>query len=134
MNYFKNEDGAVFAYDDEQIALGLADDKTAMTAEEVEAHLNPPKTIEQVVAGYVVALERHYDAVAQSWGYDNRLTCALRAGYAGPYQAEGVAFAVWMDNCNFYAYEQLDLVQSGDRETPTTEELVSELPEIVRPV
>jgi hypothetical protein len=103
-----------------------------MTTEEVDAHLNPTKTVEQIIDGYVAALERHYDAVAQSWGYDNRLTCALRAGYAGPYQAEGVAFAVWMDNCNMYAFEQLGLVQSGERPAPTVGELLAELPEAVR--
>ena len=41
MNYYISEDGTVYAYDDEQVAMGLADDKTAMTPEEVEAHLNP---------------------------------------------------------------------------------------------
>jgi len=41
MNYYKDQDGNVYAYDDEQVAMGLADDKTAMTPEEVEAHLNP---------------------------------------------------------------------------------------------
>ena len=49
MNYFKNpESGEVFAYDDEQVVAGLADGKTPMTAEEVEAHVNPQPTPEQV--------------------------------------------------------------------------------------
>ncbi len=42
MNYYKDSTGNVFAYDDEQVAAGLAGDKTPMTPEEVEAHLNPP--------------------------------------------------------------------------------------------
>jgi len=50
MNYFKTQNGDVYAYDAEQVAAGLAGDKTPMTAEEVEAHLNPPKTAEQVQA------------------------------------------------------------------------------------
>ena len=41
MNYFKNNSGDVFAYDDEQVAAGLPGDMTPMTPEEVEAHLNP---------------------------------------------------------------------------------------------
>jgi hypothetical protein len=48
MNYYKDETGAVYAYDSEQVAAGLADGKTPMTAEEVEAHKNPPKTEEQL--------------------------------------------------------------------------------------
>lgn len=39
MNYYKDSTGNVYAYDDEQVAAGLADDKTAMTPEEVEAHI-----------------------------------------------------------------------------------------------
>jgi hypothetical protein len=49
MNYYKLN-GLIYAYDTEQVAMGLADDKVAMTAEEVEAHLNPPKTQEQLDA------------------------------------------------------------------------------------
>lgn len=43
MNYFKDSNGDVYAYDDEQVTAGLADGKTPMTPEEVEAHLNPPQ-------------------------------------------------------------------------------------------
>jgi len=43
MNYYKDNQGNVYAYDDEQVAMGLAADKTAMTPEEVEAHINPPE-------------------------------------------------------------------------------------------
>lgn len=93
----------------------------------------PPPTAEQVVAGYVQALEAHYDTVARGRRYDNRLTCALRAGYPGPFQAEGIAFAVWMDEQNAYAYEQLALVQAGDRDQPTHEELIAELAPMVWP-
>ena len=46
MNYFKHN-GQVFAYDDEQVEMGLAGEKTAMTPEEVDAHLNPKPTPEQ---------------------------------------------------------------------------------------
>lgn len=93
----------------------------------------PAPTDEQVVAGYVYALEAHYDAVARGRRYDNRLTCALRAGYPGPFQAEGSAFAVWMDEQNAYAYEQLALVQAGDRDQPSHAELIAELAPMVWP-
>ena len=48
MNYYKDSTGNVFAYDDEQVAAGIAGDKTPMTPKEVEAHVNPPKTEEQI--------------------------------------------------------------------------------------
>lgn len=47
MVYFQDESG-VYAYDETQVAAGLGAGKTAMTQEEVSAHINPPKTAEQV--------------------------------------------------------------------------------------
>lgn len=82
---------------------------------------------------YIAALEAHYDSVAKQRRYDDRKTCTLRAGYAGPFQAEGTAFAIWMDNQNVYAYAQLDAVLAGDREKPTPDELIAELAPMVWP-
>lgn len=44
-------------------------------------------------------LRTYLDTTAQKHGYDNIMTAALRAGYPGPYQTEGVKFASWMDIC-----------------------------------
>ena len=88
----------------------------------------------EVEAAFVAALEAHYDATARSRRYDSRYTCALRAGYAGPFQSEGAAFAVWMDTCNAYAYSQLAAVQAGQRPPPASPAaLVAELPQMVWP-
>lgn len=133
MNYYKDVSGNVYAYDDEQVEQGLQGSLQEMTEEEVEAHKNPPLTQEQIVARYTHALERFYDSKAAERRYDSRLTCALRAGYAGPFYEEGAAFAVWMDNCNVYAYQVMAEVQDGSRPMPSEEELISELPELVWP-
>lgn len=85
------------------------------------------------LATHTSALEAHYDTAAREKKYDNRLTCALRAGYPGPFQAEGIAFAVWMDSCNAYGYEQIAKVIAGEREMPTPTGMISELPELVWP-
>jgi hypothetical protein len=77
---------------------------------------------------YTAALEAHYDAKAREKRYDTRYTCALRAGYAGPFQAEGTAFATWMDNCNAMAYQILADVLNGVRAAPSISQLISELP------
>lgn len=47
MKYYKLNN-TVYAYDEEQVAMGLADDKVELTVEELELHLNPPKTSEQL--------------------------------------------------------------------------------------
>lgn len=86
------------------------------------------KSEDEIVADFIKHIEGYYDSVAQSLRYDNRLTCALRAGYPGPFQAEGIAFATWMDECNSYGYQVIEDVKAGLRPMPTTEELISELP------
>lgn len=50
MRYFKSQNNQVFAYDEDQIAAGYGADMTPMTAEEIEAHLNPTPTLEQLAA------------------------------------------------------------------------------------
>ena len=47
MKYYK-KDNKVYEYSDLQVKQGLAKDKIAMTPEEIELHLNPPKTQEQL--------------------------------------------------------------------------------------
>lgn len=86
-----------------------------------------------LVKQYTDRLERHYDEAAQSRKYDNRLTCALRAGYAGPFQAEGQTFAVWMDTCNALGYQVMAEVAAGMRPLPTEDELIALLPPLVWP-
>lgn len=63
MNYFKDSNGQVFAYDDDQVATGLADDKTPMTLEEVEAHCNPPKTADQLREEWKAQRAAQVDAI-----------------------------------------------------------------------
>lgn len=81
-----------------------------------------------LIASYIAEMEAMYDAVAQSRRYDNRITCALRAGYPGPFQAEGQAFALWMDACNALGYQIMAEVMAGTRTLPSKEELLAELP------
>jgi hypothetical protein len=91
------------------------------------------KTNNEIIKELTQALEAHYDAKAQERRYDNRLTCALRAGYAGPFQAEGQAFAVWMDTCNAYGYQVMRDILAKLQPVPTAEELIAELPTMVWP-
>lgn len=93
----------------------------------------PPPAL-PTLADYIAAMEGHYDATAQAHRYDNRITCALRAGYPGPFQAEGTAFAVWMDTCNAQGYQIMAEVDAGTRPQPTLDELLALLPVLVWPV
>lgn len=50
MKYYKDNQNNVYAYELDGSQDHLIGDKVAMTADEVEAHLNPPKTPEQLQA------------------------------------------------------------------------------------
>lgn len=93
----------------------------------------PGKSNDEIINELTAALEHHYDATARERRYDNRFTCALRAGYVGPFQAEGIAFAQWMDACNAYGYQVMTDCLSGTRVIPAAAELIAELPLIVWP-
>lgn len=86
--------------------------------------------IEQIItARYTHALEAMYDSKAQEKHYDDRKTCALRAGIVGsPFQAEGQRFGIWMDTCNLKAYQILAQVKAGARELPSQEDFLAEMP------
>lgn len=79
------------------------------------------------------AVDGHVGSVAQAKGYDNRLTATMRAGYANPWQAEGIAFGQWMDSCYEYCQGVQADVMAGIRPIPTTQELIAELPGMVWP-
>lgn len=82
---------------------------------------------------YDAALMGMYDRTAQSMGYMNWQTCALRAHRPGPFEAEGTAFYDWMEACNVKGYQILADVTGGKRTQPTIEQFLSEMPAFVRP-
>ena len=103
---------------------------------EVEATYVPPAppSIEEQIAVFDAALVAHLDATARERRYDNRVTCGLRAGYPGPFQAEGMAFAGWMDQCNALAYQLLAEVVAGTRPMPESPQaLIDLMPAMVWP-
>ena len=96
---------------------------------EVDATHAPlaPPSIEEQIAVFDAALVAHLDATARERRYDNRVTCALRAGYPGPFHAEGIAFAAWMDQCNALAYSLLAEVVAGTRPMPDSPQALIDL-------
>lgn len=82
---------------------------------------------------YDSALTAHLDAEAQTHRYEDRISCSVRAGYVGPFQAEGIAFAQWMDACNATGYSMLAEFQQGLIPQPTIAEMLAALPVMVWP-
>lgn len=85
------------------------------------------------LSDYVTALTNHLDTTAQTKSYDNRITCAVRAGYPGPFQAEGIAFATWMDAQNAKGYQILADVQGEVIPQPTIAEFMAMLDPMIWP-
>jgi hypothetical protein len=96
----------------------------AATAEDLQANAAA------LQAEYDAELEKHFDTTAQARRYRDRITCSLRAGYPGPFQAEGLAFAQWMDECNAFGYQLLGAVLAGNEPLPTKEAFIAALPAI----
>ena len=80
------------------------------------------------------AHDAHLNAAARARRYDSIHTAALRAAYPGPWQAEGLAFAQWMDACNVAGYQLLAGVEAGTTPAPATvEAYLATLPVLVLP-
>ena len=77
---------------------------------------------------YETALDNYLDSEAKKFRYNDRFSFALRAGYPGPWQAEGIAFARWMDTVNLQAYVLLEKVMNKEVEVPTVEDFIASLP------
>lgn len=95
-------------------------------SDERAAQLSAP--VVNPVALYEAALDAHLDSVAMAHRYRDRFTFALRAGYPGPYHAEGVRFATWMDECNTQAYALFESVTINGAVPPTVDEFIASLP------
>lgn len=134
-SFFKGNDGEVFSYDEDQIALGLASDKTPMTPEEIDAHINPTVTIEQQTEMFKFAIQKHMDDAARATGYDDIKTAVTYADEPSvpKFQNEGRAFRSWRSQCWSYGYQEMDKVLGGTRPMPTVEQMISELPALVLP-
>lgn len=99
-----------------------------------QAQQNQQKAQQEMIARFDAGLTAHLDKVAQSKKYDNRITCMVRAGFPGPFQAEGMAFAAWADQCNMFAYTLMQQVMTGQAPAPASvDAFISQLPQMVWP-
>lgn len=80
-------------------------------------------------------IQRFMDAAAVAAGYDDMKTAVTYAEEPAvpKFQAEGQAFRAWRSLVLAYGYEQITAIESGARDMPTTEQLISELPALVLP-
>lgn len=130
MKYFKKMNGEVWAFesDGSQDHL-ITDEFTAMTEAEVESHINPPKSAEQVKSEKIYVIQRHLDEAARQYGYDDIKSAVTYADEPAvpAFQDQGKAFRAWRSLVWEKGYELLAAVD-GSAEIPTDEALIAALP------
>lgn len=92
----------------------------------------PAPTEAQIVAAYMAEVQRHMDAKAVAYGYDNLLSVITyaEAPEVARYQAEGQAFRAWRSLCWAKCEQVLAEFKAGERAEPAYAELIAEMPEL----
>lgn len=112
-----------------QVAKVGFDGQLAYVKEEL-----PDLTPEPTLQDYQSAVQSMVDETARSKLFNDGVTMAsYAASTVGPWAAQAQAFIAWRDNVWQYAYSELSKVQAGEREQPSIEDFLLELPEIIWP-
>lgn len=97
----------------------------------------PSKTQEEIKQEKIKrvenAIQLMLDSKAREYGYDNIVSACSYAGYDNPFQAEGQALLSWRGSVWKYCYDQLAEIEAGNREEPTPEDFLAELPQYTPP-
>jgi hypothetical protein len=93
--------------------------------------LDPVKRAAIAKKYFQAAIEAHVEATAAERGYSSAASCAgyLNSTNAG-WSEEASIFIAWRDAVWAHVFTQMALVEAGDREEPTVEALVGEIPAI----
>ncbi len=87
-----------------------------------------------LIEAFRQAIQSHIDTTAGQRSYDSGITCSSYVGSTNPaWAAEAAAFVAWRDAVWTYAYVELPKVQNGERQQPSVEDFIAELPAIIWP-
>lgn len=88
---------------------------------------------ENIITELEDSVNKYIENEANTLGYDSIVSACSYAGYPNAYQSEAKALGVFRSSCWDKYYTILTDIENGKRDTPTVEELVSELPDFVHP-
>jgi len=132
MKVVLDENDNVIAYgpDSEQYQPVVKDGQRLVILPNNEAlALISVETPEQIIARLESALDRHLDSVANQYRYESIRTMVTYATSEHPtFGNEGKAAIKFRDAVYAYGIQCLQDVQAEQREIPTEEELIAELP------
>ena len=100
----------------------------------VTAEMKAAQAQAAAVERFRSVIQAHVDAAAATRLYDTGNSLASYVSSTNPeWAAEATAFVSWRDAVWAYAYAEMDRVMAGEREQPTVEEFIGELPVIEWP-
>ena len=88
----------------------------------------PPKIISEIKKEMEGVVQAYIDAQAQSLGYDSINAIAKYLVAGNPFYEESTSLSIWCASVWTSAITILSEVEAGTRVTPTTDELIAELP------
>jgi hypothetical protein len=114
--------------------LDYPDNVAALGATVVPEPAPPPKSPEQIQAGFSAAIQERLDAFARTRLYDGILSACTYVSSTNPqFAAEGAYCLAARDATWAAGYAILGDVLSGARPMPTIEEVFAELPALTWP-
>lgn len=140
MFYRKNKDGSILDYSESKYLdeclyteEAIVESWNGIPYLESECPQMPKELLEARIQKQLTdAVQRVLDNKAQELNYDSCLSvCSYIDTGVPKFDAEGKAFRAWRSAVWAKGYEILAEVQAGQREIPTEEELLAELPELV---
>jgi len=137
MKYYKDSQNNVYAYELDGSQDYLIAGKVEMTAVEVELHLNPPKTPEQLQAEISYGIQNMLNMKASEFEFDDIKSARAQSAIPldGTEGAEeltiistATSLAKWELRCWGTSTRIRNDVAAGVRPMPTVEEVLAEMP------
>lgn len=100
----------------------------------ITAEMKAAQAQAELLETFRAAIQSHVDETARSRNYDSGNSLAGHVASTNEaWATEAQAFIAWRDAVWAYAYAELDKVTNGQREAPSVEDFIAELPAMVWP-
>lgn len=100
----------------------------------VSAEAKAEEAKKQLIQSLTSAVQSHLDSTVKVRGYDGIMSLCTYATSTNPaFAAEGQAGVAWRDAVWAKCYEVMQAVLSAQRQAPSTEQLIAELPTFTWP-
>lgn len=105
--------------------------RTWLAENEGAYEILPYEPTAAILLDYENAIQAHVDATARSKQFRDAVTLASYVNSTVvQWATEAQSFVVWRDAVWVYAYTELEKFQSGEREQPSVDDFINELPVI----